>query len=108
VHGDGVKSLAVKGPQDAEREIAEPRRLAENGVEYRSEVARRLVDDLQHLGGGSLLLERLARFGDEARIFHRDHRLRREVLQERDLLLGERPHILPPECEGPQELTFLA
>jgi hypothetical protein len=34
------------------------------------------------------------RLGDKPRIFHRDHRLRREVLQQRDLLVGERPHFL--------------
>jgi hypothetical protein len=36
-----------------------------------------------------LLLQRLARFGQEPGIFHRDDRLGREVLQERDLFVGE-------------------
>ena len=30
----------------------------------------------------------------QPRVFHRDDRLRREVLQERDLLVGERPDLL--------------
>ncbi len=31
---------------------------------------------------------------DQPRVLHRDDRLRREILQQRDLLLGERPHFL--------------
>ena len=38
--------------------------------------------------------KRLARLGDQPRVLHRDDRLRREVLQQRDLLVGERPHLL--------------
>jgi hypothetical protein len=34
------------------------------------------------------------RLGQEPRVLDRDHRLRREVLQQRDLLLGERPDFL--------------
>ncbi len=38
--------------------------------------------------------KRLARLGKQPRVLHRDHRLRREVLQQRDLLVGERPNLL--------------
>jgi hypothetical protein len=38
-------------------------------------------------------LQRLARLSDEPRILHRDDRLRREVLQERNLLGRERSHL---------------
>ena len=38
--------------------------------------------------------KRLARLGQQPRVLHRDHRLRREVLQQRDLLVGERPDLL--------------
>ena len=31
---------------------------------------------------------------DQPRVLHRDDRLRREILQQRDLLVGERPHFL--------------
>ena len=39
------------------------------------------IDDAEHLGGRGLLLQGLARLGDEARVLHRDDRLRREALQ---------------------------
>ena len=54
----------------------------------------------KHLGGRGLLLQGLARLGDEPRVLHRDHRLRREVLQQRDLLVGERPHFLAVDVES--------
>ena len=31
---------------------------------------------------------------NQPRVLHRDHRLRREVLQQRDLFVGKRPHLL--------------
>ena len=52
------------------------------------------IDDLQDLGGGGLLLQCLARLGDEPRILDCDDRLRGKVLQQRDLLVGKRPHLL--------------
>jgi hypothetical protein len=61
-------------------------RLVEDCLEHRREIARRGVDDAEHLGGGRLLLQGLAGLGDEPRVFHRDHRLRGKILQEGDLL----------------------
>jgi len=49
--------------------------------EHRHEVARRCVNNPDHFSGRSLLLLGLARLGDQPRVLHRDHRLRREVLQ---------------------------
>src|SRR5262249_24885369 len=45
--------------------------------------------------------------GDQPRILHRDHRLRSEVLQQRDLLLGERLHFLPVDIDRPEQGIFL-
>src|SRR5712691_7428207 len=66
---------------------AKSSRLVEDRLENRSEVTGRRVDDTEHLGCRGLLVEGLARLGDEARVLHRDHRLGREILQQRDLLL---------------------
>src|SRR3954453_23738672 len=75
-----VPTLAVKGLQMAKRGAAQPHRLLEHRVEYRREVAGRGVDDLQHLGGRGLLRQRLARLGQQPRIFNRDDRWRPEIL----------------------------
>ena len=71
-----MKPITVKCPKGAEARIAQPRRLFEYCVEYGREVARSAVDHLQYLGGGGLLLQGLARLGDEPGILHRDDRLR--------------------------------
>src|SRR6516164_9051834 len=70
------------------------RRPFQQGVEHRREVAGRGIDDLQYLGGRRLLLQGLARLGDEPRVFHCDDRLSREILHERDLLVRERADFL--------------
>src|SRR6516164_5789001 len=64
----GVKLLAVADHQSAERSFAQTARLFDDRVEHRRKVARRGVDDLQYLRGTRLLLQRLARLGQEARI----------------------------------------
>src|ERR1700746_3658623 len=43
----------------------------------------------QHCQGRSLLLQCLAGLSQKPRILHRDNRLRREILQERDFFLGK-------------------
>src|SRR5262249_8323812 len=85
--------LTIDGHQRALGRAAEAVRLFQYRVEDRREVAARGVDDLQYLGGRGLLLQRLSSLGDEPRVFHCDHRLSREVLQQRDLLVRERPRL---------------
>src|SRR5204863_5656493 len=92
--GDRAEAISAVGPQAAERGLAQPHRLFEHRVEHRREVAGRGIDNPQHLGGRGLLLQRFARLGDQPRVFHRDDRLRREVLEQRNLLVGERINLL--------------
>ena len=53
------------------------------------DVGRRLRDHAQDLGGGRLLLERFAQFGEQADVLDGDHGLGGEGLEELDLLVGE-------------------
>ena len=68
-------------------ELAVPRDQAMGFVEHRHAVAHVLEGDAEFLLA-------LADFVQQPRILHRDHRLRGEVLQQGDLLVGERPHLL--------------
>src|SRR6516225_2752559 len=68
--------FAVPELQTAVAGIAQAVRLLDDRTEHGGEVARRAIDDLQYLCGRGLLLQCLARLGDEPRILHRDHRLR--------------------------------
>ena len=70
-------------------------------LEHRLQVARRAGDDLQHLAGRGLLLQRLgqiigalAQLVEQPRVLDGDHRLGGEVLHQLDLLVGEWPHLL--------------
>src|SRR6266446_6790341 len=60
--------LAFKDPQRPESSSAKLMRLFQYRVEHRGEITGRRIDDLQYLGGGGLLLQRLAPLGQEPRI----------------------------------------
>src|SRR3954447_10518238 len=62
-------------------------RLLQYRIEHRCEFSWREIDDPEHLGGRGLLLQGFTCLGDQPRILDRDYRLRREVLQQRDLLV---------------------
>ena len=79
-HRDRARHLAVISLQTAIGRAAQAERLFEDGIEYGGKVAGRSIDDPEHLGGRGLLLQGLARLGDQPRVFHRDDRLRGEVL----------------------------
>jgi hypothetical protein len=83
----GPNPFAVIHVKRAAGGLAQAHRLVEHRVEHRREVAGRGIDDPQHLGGRGLLLQGLARLGQQPCILHRDHRLRCKVLQQRDLLV---------------------
>ena len=61
-------------------------------------------------GAGSrcLLLQRLARLGQEPRVLHCYDRLRREILQQRDLLFGERSDLSAVQDDGSGQFSFFA
>src|SRR5215472_10514518 len=48
--------------------------------------------ELEHVGGGGLLLQRFAQFVEKARVLDCDHRLVGEGFDQLDLLFGKRPH----------------
>ncbi len=100
--------LTVKGHDGTQGGTAEPVRLLQDRVEHRRQIAGRSVDDLQHLGGRGLLLQRLPLLGHQPRILHRDHRLGGEVLQQRDLLVGERPNLLAIDRDAAEQRLVLA
>src|SRR5215470_17468576 len=83
--------LTVIDSQAPNLRAAQGMRLFQDGVEHRGEIARRRIDDPQDLRSRRLLLQRLASLGDEPCIFHRDHRLRREIFEECKLLIREGP-----------------
>src|SRR6516162_11569148 len=57
----------------------------------RSNVER---DDLEHIGGGGLLLQRFAQLVEQPPILNGNHSLGGEIGDERNLFVGERPDLL--------------
>jgi len=78
-------------------------RLLQNRVEYRREVAGRGIDDPQYFSGRGLLFQCFTRLGQQPRVLHRDHRLRREVLEERNLLVGEWADLLSKRSDDAEQ-----
>ena len=72
-------------------------RFIDDGLKDGRQFAGRGIDDLEYLSGRGLF-QHLARLIDEPGIFDRDDRLRREILQQCDLFVGEIP--APPAERG--------
>jgi len=77
-------------------------------VEHRGKLSGRGIDDLQHPSGRGLLLQGFARLAQEPRILHRDYRLGREILQQRDLLPEEGPCLFSTGADQAQQQTVAA
>ena len=75
--------------------IAESRRRFDERVEYRLQIKRRTTDNFQHVGGGRLLLQRLTQLVKQSRVLDGNDGLRREILNQFDLLVGEGTNFLP-------------
>src|SRR5829696_8288938 len=76
-------------------------------IENRLEIESRAADDLEHVGRGSLLLQRLAQvvgalaqFVEQARVLDGDDRLIGEGGDQLDLPLGERANLLAIYRDG--------
>src|SRR5262245_14543664 len=70
VHRNDAKCVSLAEIQIPELSVADARRVLQHRLEHGLQIAREAADDLQHLGGGRLLLQRLckvlARLGELA------------------------------------------
>ena len=57
MRGHSFEGLTVVTGHNAECRAAHAHRLFQHRIEYRGEVARRLIDDLEQLGGGGPLFQ---------------------------------------------------
>ena len=62
-------------------------------------LAGRTADDLQHFRGCRLLLQRFAQLVQQPGVLNGDDRLLGEVLNQLDLLVGERPNLLAKDAK---------
>jgi len=61
--------------------LAQPRRRLDERIEHGLQIEGRAADDLEHVGGGGLLLQRLAQLVKEPRILDGDDGLRCKIRQ---------------------------
>src|SRR5262249_52763353 len=71
------------------------------------QVEGRSADDLEHVGGRGLLLQRFAQFVEQPRVLDRDDGLLCEIAYKLYLLVGERPNLLAVDRDGADQLAFL-
>jgi hypothetical protein len=102
-----IKRLAVIRPKRSDIGFREAHRPLDHCLEHWGEVAGRGIDDAEHFGGRGLLLQCLTRLDHEACVLDRDDRLRREALQQRDLLIGEWPYLGAVGGDRPKQRAVL-
>jgi hypothetical protein len=61
-----AKTLIVVEIQNSEIGLADTGRVGQDGTKYRLQFAGRAADDLEHVGGGGLLLQGFAQFAEQA------------------------------------------
>ena len=71
------------------------------------QIEGRAADDLEHVGGGGLLLQRFAQLVEQPRVLDGDDGLGGEVLDQFDLLVGERSDLLTIDGDGTDQFIVL-
>ena len=105
----GSKRIALTLPasQNALLCPAKPRRSFDQSVEHSLQIERRAADDLEHVGGGGLLLQGLAQLVEQARVLDGDDGLIGEALEQLDLPVAEWADFLAVDADGSDQLVIL-
>src|SRR5262245_4853807 len=99
--------IALPPENKCEVRLAKPLRRFNQRVEHDLHVEGGTADRLEHVGGGGLLLERLAQLVEQPGVLDGDDGLLGKIADQLDLLVGERPHFLAVDGDGPDQLVFL-
>src|SRR5262249_26692518 len=87
--------------------LAQPGGRFDQRAQHRLQIKSRAADDLEHVGGGGLLLQRLAKFIEQPSVLDGDDRLVGEALDQLYLLPGKGANLLPIDGEGADQVIFL-
>src|SRR5215472_13386268 len=80
--------------------LAQPRRRLHQRIEHRLQIEGRSADHLEHVGGGGLLREGLPQLVEQPGVLYGDDGLVGEILDQLDLLVGERTDLLAVDDEA--------
>src|SRR5262249_18786717 len=87
--------------------LAQARRGFHQRIEHRLQVEGGAADDLEHVGGRGLLLQRLAQLIKQAGVLGGDHGLLCNIADQFSLLIAERSDLLAINDDGADKLVFL-
>jgi hypothetical protein len=87
--------------------LADTDRVLEHRVKYRLQFAGGAANHLEYVGGGGLLLQRLAQLVEQSGILNGDDGLFREVTDKFDLLVTKRSYLLEINGYCANRLAFL-
>src|ERR1700738_907241 len=103
-----MDQTAIEAEDGPVKGSAESCSVPDNRVENGSDIGRRATDYPEDLARRRLLVERLSevtiarlQLREQPHVLDRDHRLVRESLEQRDLLVRERGHLRPSEHDRP-------
>src|SRR5215831_2592741 len=101
------ENIAPWAPDGGHIRLAQPRGRLDQRVEHGRQMERRAADDLEHVSGGGLLLQRFPQLVEQARILDGDNGLAGEISNKVNLLLGERTDLLAVNAERTNQLVLL-
>jgi hypothetical protein len=107
VIGGKTIDLAIAQEKKGAICLAQPGPRFDQRVEHNLEIKGRAADDLEHVGGGGLLLQRFAQLIYQPSILDRDDSLRGEIRDQLDLLASERADLLVKDADGADQLLLL-
>ena len=79
--------------------LAKPGDRFDQRIKHCLQIEGRAADDLEHVGGGGLLLQRFAQLAEKPRVLDGDDGLRSEICDQFDLLVGKRAHLLAIDAD---------
>ena len=107
-------TVALAGQDGCRNGLRTAGRIPQHRVEHRLEFAGRTGDDVEHLAGRGLLLQRfgeivgaLAQLAEQPRVLDGDDGLRGEVLDQLNLLVGERADFLAIDDDRADHVVVL-
>ena len=101
-----TQDLVISFEQPSMVGFAKPGCRLDKRVEHRLQIKSRPADNLEHVGGGRLLLQRLAQLIEQARILDGYNRLCGEIRNELNLLVAECEDLLPINTDDADQLVL--
>src|SRR6266702_8879811 len=102
-----VESFTFRSTYDHRVRLAQAGGRVDESIEHRLEIEGRTADNLEHLGGRGLLLQRFPQLVQQPRVLDRDDGLAREACNQCNLLVRKWANFLAIDGDRAEKLAFL-